>query len=48
MTKDAQLNALVILHLKMTFSDKEWPTVLSFVAVTMTFSFPSPVLLTLN
>lgn len=37
---------LVMLHLKMTFI--EWPTVLSFVLLTMTFSFPLPVSLTLN
>jgi len=48
MTKDAQLNALVMLHLKITFSDEERPTVLSFVPVTMTFSFPAPASLTLN
>lgn len=35
-----------MLHLKMTFI--EWPTVLSFVLLTMTSSFPLPVSLTLN
>ena len=36
LTMDVQLNASVTLHLKITFIDKKWPTVLSFVPVTMT------------